>query len=50
MEYRIYPEYLDRKANLADPGNGPGPSCSKHRLLNELASGQNVNCTSKSNI
>ena len=27
-----------------------GPSCSKHRKLNELVSGQNVNCSSKYNI
>ena len=28
----------------------PGPSCSKHRQVNELVSGQNVNCSSKYNI
>ena len=27
-----------------------GPSCSKRRQLNELVSGQNVNCSSKYNI
>ena len=27
-----------------------GPSWSKHCLLNELISGQNVNCSSKYNI
>ena len=27
-----------------------GPSCSKHCYLNELVSGQNVNCSSKYNI
>ena len=27
-----------------------GPSCSKRRWLNELVSGQNVNCSSKYNI
>ena len=27
-----------------------GPSCSKHRSLNELVSGQNVNCSSKYKI
>ena len=29
--------------------NKTGPSCSKYRLLNELVSGQNVNCSSKYN-
>ena len=28
----------------------PGPSCSKHGLLNELISGQNVSCSSMYNI
>ena len=28
----------------------PGPICSKHRKLNKLVSGQNVNCSSKYNI
>ena len=28
----------------------PGPSCSKHRQLNELVNGQNVNCSSKYNL
>ena len=28
----------------------PGPSCSKHRKLNKLVSGQNVICSNKYNI
>ena len=28
----------------------PGPCCSKHRQLNKLVSGQNVECCSKYNI
>ena len=37
-------------ADLFKQEETSGPSCSKHRKLNELVSGQNVNCSSKSNI
>ena len=41
---------LRMKLKTEKNGPHPGPSCSKHRYLNELVSGQNVNCSSKNNI
>ena len=40
----------DRPEHPAVSDKTTGPSCSKLRKLNELVSGQNVNCFSKNNI
>ena len=49
MRKRVVIAYTNNTLSLTESLNTTGPSCSKRRKLNELVSGQNVNCSSKYN-